>query len=58
MKSIFVTIICLNLSLVVQAQIDSTLLRRSPVDTTMAKGMNMDAVYNRPFLQMLSLIHI
>ena len=52
MKSIFVTIICLNLSLVVQAQIDSTLLRRSPVDTTMAKGMNMDAVYNRPFLQM------
>jgi hypothetical protein len=52
MKSIFITLIFFNLSLAVQAQIDSTLLRRSPVDTTMAKGMNMDAVYNRPFLQM------
>ncbi|MEQ9098877.1 MAG: hypothetical protein RIF36_07340 [Imperialibacter sp.] len=52
MKSIFITLIFFNLSLTVQAQIDSTLLRRAPVDTTMAKGMNMDAVYNRPFLQM------
>ncbi|MEQ8685031.1 MAG: hypothetical protein RIE86_07060 [Imperialibacter sp.] len=52
MKSIFITLIFFNLSLAVQAQIDSTLLRRAPVDTTMAKGMNMDAVYNRPFLQM------
>ncbi|WP_339815720.1 hypothetical protein [uncultured Imperialibacter sp.] len=52
MKSIFITLIFFNLSLAVQAQIDSTLLRRSPVDTTKAKGMNMDAVYNRPFLQM------
>ncbi|CAD5284918.1 MULTISPECIES: hypothetical protein [unclassified Imperialibacter] len=52
MKSIFITLIFFNLSLAVQAQIDSTLLRRSTVDTTMAKGMNMDAVYNRPFLQM------
>lgn len=33
------------------AQIDSTLLRRMPVDTTARKAMNMDAVYNRPFLQ-------
>lgn len=31
------------------AQIDSTLLRRVPVDTTVAR-LNMDAVYNRPFL--------
>jgi hypothetical protein len=52
MKPIFITLIFFNLSLAVQAQIDSTLLRRSPVDTTLAKGMNMDAVYNRPFLQM------
>ncbi|MEQ8413182.1 MAG: hypothetical protein RIB71_01915 [Imperialibacter sp.] len=52
MKSIFITLIFFNLSLAVQAQIDSTLLRRAPVDTAMAKGMNMDAVYNRPFLQM------
>ena len=33
------------------AQIDSTLLRRIPVDTSIEKSMNMDAVYNRPFLQ-------
>jgi hypothetical protein len=33
------------------AQIDSTLLRRAPVDTSATKAMNMDAVYNRPFLQ-------
>lgn len=32
------------------AQIDSTLLRRTPVDTSARKAMNMDAVYNRPFL--------
>jgi len=33
------------------AQIDSTLLRRTPVDTSARKAMNMDAVYNRPFLK-------
>jgi len=33
------------------AQIDSTLLRRTPVDTSVRKAMNMDAVYNRPFLK-------
>jgi hypothetical protein len=32
------------------AQIDSTLLKRIPVDTT-KNLLNMDAVYNRPFLQ-------
>lgn len=32
------------------SQIDSTLLRRVPTDTTTLKSMNMDAVYNRPFL--------
>lgn len=31
------------------AQIDSTLLRRKPVDASQ-KTLNMDAVYNRPFL--------
>ncbi len=36
-------------AMVAHAQIDPTLLRRKPVDTTGAK-MNMDAVYNRPFL--------
>ncbi len=33
------------------AQIDPALLRRIPKDTS-ALQMNMDAVYNRPFLQM------
>jgi hypothetical protein len=32
------------------AQIDSTLLRRVPRDTAYTRKMNMDAVYNRPFL--------
>lgn len=33
------------------AQIDQSLLKRVPVDTSIQKSMNMDAVYNRPFLQ-------
>jgi hypothetical protein len=33
------------------AQIDSTLLRRVPVDTSVRRAMNMDAIYNRPFLR-------
>jgi hypothetical protein len=36
--------------LAVEAQIDSTLFKRTPVDTATNKSMNMDAVYNRPFL--------
>lgn len=32
-----------------KAQVDSSLFRRQPVDTT-NKTMNMDAIYNRPFL--------
>ncbi|HEX8060344.1 MAG TPA: hypothetical protein VF473_05380, partial [Cyclobacteriaceae bacterium] len=32
------------------AQVDSTLFRRIPKDTTARKAMNMDAIYNRPFL--------
>jgi len=35
----------------VQAQIDSNLLKRIPVDTT-KQILNMDAVYNRPFLEL------
>lgn len=34
-----------------KAQIDSTLLKRTPIDTSGTQTMNMDAVYNRPFLQ-------
>lgn len=36
------------------AQIDSTLLRRTPTDTSRIQ-LNMDAVYNRPFLTMAKL---
>lgn len=38
-------------ALVANAQIDSTLLKRTPIDTSGTQTMNMDAVYNRPFLQ-------
>lgn len=34
-----------------ESQIDSTLLRRTMPDSSVQKSMNMDAVYNRPFLQ-------
>ncbi|WP_424963903.1 hypothetical protein [Ekhidna sp.] len=46
---ILITITSL-LSIDVKAQIDSTLLKRTPVDTA-KNQLNMDAVYNRPFLQ-------
>lgn len=39
------------LSLPVKAQVDSTLFRRAPKDTSRIQ-LNMDAVYNRPFLTM------
>lgn len=48
MRSVLSAILCF-ITLVSQAQIDSTLLRRKPVDTIGLK-LNMDAVYNRPFL--------
>ncbi len=34
------------------SQIDTTLLKRVPKDTSILHTMNMDAVYNRPFLSM------
>ena len=34
-----------------EAQIDQSLLKQIPIDTSAQKNMNMDAVYNRPFLQ-------
>ena len=46
---ILITITSL-LSIDTKAQIDSTLLKRTPVDTA-KNQLNMDAVYNRPFLQ-------
>lgn len=50
MRKTILIILCL-ISVVSYAQIDSTLLKRTPVDTALSKGLNMDAVYNRPFLQ-------
>lgn len=51
MKQYCYCIIFLLLSLGAKAQIDSSLLVRNPIDTSYQKSMNMDAVYNRPFLQ-------
>jgi hypothetical protein len=48
---IFITTLLLTVCPVASAQIDSTLLRRTEKDTTRLL-MNMDAVYNRPFLSM------
>ena len=49
MKYIITSTLYLLLPMMVTAQIDSSLLRRTPV-TPSYKTMNMDAVYNRPFL--------
>lgn len=51
MKKVLLVFLLSSVSLNLVAQIDSTLLRRSTVDTTGLK-LNMDAVYNRPFLTM------
>lgn len=51
MNKLLLIITVFSFSLTAKAQIDSTLLKRVPVDTAAQKGMNMDAIYNRPFLQ-------
>lgn len=48
-KYLFFIFLCL-LSVTTMAQVDPSLLRRIPKDTSGAR-MNMDAMYNRPFLQ-------
>ncbi|MEO5945430.1 MAG: hypothetical protein ABIP79_01335 [Chitinophagaceae bacterium] len=50
MKKILAPIFLVIFSLSVNGQIDPSLLRRIPADTITPK-MNMDAMYNRPFLQ-------
>jgi hypothetical protein len=50
MKVIIALVSSILVAASASAQIDSTLLRRQ-ADTTIRKGMNMDAVYSRPFLQ-------
>lgn len=49
-KFLFIILIC-SLGKVGYSQIDPSLLRRIPQDTLKNK-MNMDALYNRPFLQL------
>lgn len=49
MKQVFVLVLLLT-TLSATAQSDSPFIKRIPVDTSKAQ-MNMDAVYNRPFLQ-------
>ena len=44
-----ITISLLLLSITAQSQVDSTLFKRTPIDTV-KQQLNMDAVYNRPFL--------
>ncbi|MEX0982971.1 MAG: hypothetical protein WD577_09065 [Bacteroidales bacterium] len=44
-----ITISLLLLSITAQSQVDSTLFKRTPIDT-LKQQLNMDAVYNRPFL--------
>jgi len=52
MKPIFVIILLLSSCSFAVAQVDSSLFKRTPRDTSFQKAMNMDAVYNRPFLTM------
>jgi hypothetical protein len=53
MKTFLLSILCLAaLGNPAWAQIDSTLLKRTPRDTAFQKSMNMDAIYNRPFLSL------
>lgn len=51
MKPILLCILSLALQLSLYAQIDQSLLKRMPTDTSLQNIMNMDAVYNRPFLE-------
>ena len=51
MRRLLFSFSALILSLTMHGQIDNSLLKRVPTDTTIQSAMNMDAVYNRPFLQ-------
>lgn len=51
MKKYLLLFVLLGLCQLVSAQIDSTLFKRKPILDSTKNGMNMDAVYNRPFLQ-------
>jgi hypothetical protein len=50
MKTIYLLCSFLAITSCVFGQVDSTLFKRTPRDTSFQKSMNIDAVYNRPFL--------
>lgn len=50
MKKIYIILFLLSCINSAFAQIDSTLIKRTPRDTSFQRAMNMDAIYNRPFL--------
>ena len=52
---IYLIVILLLSAATAQAQVDSTLFKRTPRDTSVLKSMNMDAIYNRPFLSISKL---
>ena len=49
MQQVFFILLSLSIAINTTAQIDSALFRRKPLDST-GMLLNMDAVYNRPFL--------
>lgn len=51
MNKLLIAALMVTATTIARAQMDSTLLKRVPADTSKQTGMNMDAVYNRPFLQ-------
>lgn len=50
MKNFYLTALLSALAAMSLAQVDSTLIKRTPRDTSFQRAMNMDAIYNRPFL--------
>jgi len=50
MKKVYIILSLFSFISSAFGQIDSTLLKRTPRDTSFQKAMNMDAIYNRPFL--------
>jgi len=50
MKKVYIVFLIVGIAQLSFAQVDSTLIKRTPRDTSFQRSMNMDAIYNRPFL--------
>ena len=50
MKTFYIILFFVGVAQLSFAQVDSTLIKRTPRDTSFQRSMNMDAIYNRPFL--------